>query len=262
MIIPFDYFKVFKSLKSLVFIGILALCLGNSLKAQNQKSWVFLNSDSTFFVGIDDSLLCATPQKSYHFPISINKGNSVWLFSGDVQHQLSFQFFAEEANRKQSYLVNIGNKINVLPEFEEPILKKEVDSLKNTCIVDTANATTLKELFEKTMGSSNAGGCYPPTSNSNFETQLSSFKSEYLASEKMKSIKTWLDETDACLTKVQWEQLFAEFEFDDQKLMLTEQMVNRIFNPTTILNLESGILLENNKRRFKEILHHQLENQD
>ena len=41
-----------------------------------------------------------------------------------------------------------------------------------------------------------------------------------------------------------------------------EQMINRVFNPTSILNLESGILLEYNKRKFKEILNQQIESQD
>lgn len=258
----FELFKVFKLHISIVTLGILALCTSYSLNAQEQKSWVFLQSDSAFFVGVNDSLICASPQTKYQLPISVNKGNSVWLFSGNTQHQLSFQFFAEKANRKQSYQVSISNKIYVLPEFEEPILQKEIDSLKNTCVVDTTTATTLKELFSKTIGEGNSGGCYPPTSNRVFEVQLEQFQNEFIASQKLKRISNWLDQEEACLTKMQWEQLFAEFEFDDQKLTLSQQMVNRVFNPSSTLNLESGILLENNKLKFKEILNQQIENQD
>ena len=262
MIKLFEHFKVFKTLVLVVTLGVLSLCFSHHSNAQEQKSWVFLQSDSAFFVGVNDSLMCASPQTAYQFPISVNKGNSVWLFSGDAQQQLSFQFFAEEANRKQSYHINISNKIYVLPEFEEPILQREIDSLKNTCIVDTTTATTLKELFAKTMGKGNSGGCYPPTPHSTFENKLEEFQDEFIASQKLKSISKWLDQEEACLTKLQWEQLFAEFEFDDQKLTLSQQMINRVFNPTSILNLESGILLENNKRKFKEILNQQIENQD
>lgn len=240
-----------KNSKLTVLVLTLILFSFNKAKSQDTCFVIFEGAKKPFYSFLNDTLKTNKPQLSDTLFISSESLIKLVEDSTFTQGKLDFKPKKNTLFRYQ--ILSKANTLFLLKLGEEKLLsfKPYTKVFKEDTLLKSKNDSILVKATEKLSGG--LIGCNNPFNKIKFGSLAKSIDLQLFTSDKLKLLLKEIKNENTCLFAEQFHQLFSLLEFDDQKLELSKQAENNIFDPLNIDNYNFEFLLDSNKEKFEEI---------